>query len=72
MKKLFVSMFALTLCAVLGLPASIAASEPPDTDVLVQSGQQAPDFSGMTTDNEQISLSSLRGKVVVLAFFATW
>lgn len=32
----------------------------------------APDFSFTTLDNEQVSLASLRGKVVLLDFWATW
>lgn len=32
----------------------------------------APDFTVSTLDGEQITLSSLRGKVVVLDFWATW
>jgi cytochrome c biogenesis protein CcmG, thiol:disulfide interchange protein DsbE len=37
-----------------------------------QVGEQAPDFKVTTFDGEQISLESLRGKVVVLNFWASW
>lgn len=35
-------------------------------------GQIAPDFEMTTIDNNRMKLSDLRGKVVVLNFFATW
>ena len=35
-------------------------------------GDIAPDFTVTTTDNKHISLSSLKGNVVWLNFFATW
>lgn len=35
-------------------------------------GSVAPDFSLRTTDGKLVSLSGLRGKVVVVNFFATW
>lgn len=39
---------------------------------LTKIGQDAPDFDVTTIDGKQIKLSDLRGKVVVLNFFATW
>jgi len=38
----------------------------------VQIGRQAPDFTLTTFDGEQIRLSDLQGKVVVLNFWASW
>lgn len=38
----------------------------------VLKGQAAPDFRLVTTSGKQLSLSSLKGQVVVLDFFATW
>lgn len=35
-------------------------------------GQVAPDFSGKTLDGSPFRLADLRGKVVVLDFWATW
>jgi cytochrome c biogenesis protein CcmG/thiol:disulfide interchange protein DsbE len=35
-------------------------------------GQRAPDFTLTTFDGEEISLSSLRGKVVMINFWASW
>lgn len=35
-------------------------------------GQPAPDFTGTTFDGQKLTLSSLRGKPVLLNFFASW
>lgn len=72
MKRLMSLLIAFNLCCGASTSSAQAAAEPPDPEVVAQSGQIAPDFSGMTTDNTSISLSSLRGRVVVLSFFATW
>lgn len=37
--------------------------------MVIQTGQQAPDFSLYDTDKQEVTLSSLRGKNVVLLFF---
>jgi len=38
----------------------------------VQVGKPAPDFSLTDTDGRQVSLSQLRGKPVLISFWATW
>jgi len=48
--------------------ASLAAGE----DDIVKPGAIAPDFNITTTDNQTVSLKSLRGHPVLLCFFATW
>ncbi len=53
-----------TLCLALAQPS--LASGPPAV------GAYAPDFTLPTTGAKQIALSSLRGHVVVVNFFATW
>ena len=35
-------------------------------------GESAPDFSGVTLDGNEVSLSEYRGKPLVLAFMASW
>ncbi len=35
-------------------------------------GTKPPEFNGRTTDGRTVSLASLRGKVVLLNFWATW
>jgi thiol-disulfide isomerase/thioredoxin len=44
----------------------------PDAAGGLSVGATAPDFSGVATDGKVIHLSDLRGKVVVLDFWATW
>ncbi len=43
-----------------------------DATTLVKAGDTAPDFTVEMFDGEKITLSSLRGKVVLLNFWATW
>ena len=43
-----------------------------EATTLVKAGDTAPDFTAEMLDGEKITLSSLRGKVVLLNFWATW
>lgn len=43
-----------------------------DRQYLVKVGEQAPDFSMDLPDGSRVKLSSLRGKVVMLQFTASW
>jgi len=43
-----------------------------DPDALTEVGQVAPDFEVTTLDGVKIRLSDLRGKVILVGFFATW
>lgn len=59
--------------------ASAAAQHPTEQadraiieSTLVRAGDMAPDFRVEMLDGERIVLSSLRGKVVLLNFWATW
>lgn len=42
------------------------------TGYIVRVGEMAPDFTVTLTDGKQMSLSSFRGKVVMLQFTASW
>ena len=42
------------------------------TGYIVRIGEIAPDFTITLTDSKQVTLSSLRGKVVMLQFTASW
>lgn len=46
--------------------------EADSTGYIVRVGEMAPDFTITLTDGKQVSLSSLRGKVVMLQFTASW
>ncbi|MDE7077441.1 MAG: TlpA family protein disulfide reductase [Alistipes sp.] len=48
------------------------AGSEPDAATLVKAGDTAPDFTVEMFDGQKITLSSLRGKVVLLNFWATW
>ena len=62
-----VARFAAVL--VLGLaPLSLAATPA----LAAKVGQAAPDFTVTTFDGRKVALEELRGKVVVLNFWATW
>lgn len=68
------ALIALVGTVILLLPAcgsrGAAASEEETT--LVRAGEEAPDFTVEMFDGRQLTLSSLRGKVVLLNFWATW
>ncbi len=51
-------------------PASDEGS--PSNDALLPVGTQAPQFTLKTPQGESVSLSSMRGKAVLLEFFASW
>jgi peroxiredoxin len=53
-----------------GTPAS--ASAPPSNPDLLPVGSRAPAFSLRTPQGAKVSLESMRGKAVLLEFFATW
>lgn len=52
----------------------VTQDTPDDTDrqFLVKVGDQAPDFTMELPDGSHVTLSSLRGKVVMLQFTASW
>lgn len=43
-----------------------------DRDYIVKVGDMAPDFTLITMDHNEVNLASLRGKVVMLQFTASW
>jgi peroxiredoxin len=68
MKKLL--LLLLLLC--LPPEASAWSERPKDVPLAVSAGASAPDFSLETMSGEKISLAQLRGKVVIVNFWATW
>ena len=56
-------------------PPGRQPDEPPikvDSTGLLEIGTEAPDFTLKTPEEKQVTLSKLRGKIVVLDFWATW
>lgn len=53
------------------LPTAAAHSQMPKFN-LVASGVKAPDFTVYTPDDQPVTLSQFKGKVVILDFWATW
>jgi peroxiredoxin len=56
-----------------------SAAEPVVTELLkplnlsrYSSSMRPPEFSGLTAENKTVSLAELRGRVIVLNFWATW
>lgn len=78
------ALFALSNVACAGQGANKAAAadaasdeaaieaQADSTGYIVSVGQMAPDFNITLTDGKQINLSTLRGKVVMLQFTASW
>jgi thiol-disulfide isomerase/thioredoxin len=64
MRQSFLKQFViLSLCALVFLP---------QCGKKVKESGSAPDFTLKTLEGQDISLNSLKGKVVVLDFWATW
>ena len=66
-KSLIFILFAL--CSLSGKAQEVAAD---DVGYIVKVGEMAPDFTITLTDGKQVTLSELRGKVVMLQFTASW
>ena len=54
--------------------ANSAVQQPQDIEstTLIHAGDVAPDFTVEMLDGKKVTLSSLRGKVVLVSFWATW
>jgi thiol-disulfide isomerase/thioredoxin len=52
--------------------AEVAAQAPVEEKQLLANGVKAPDFTAYAPNGKPIKLSSLKGKVVLLDFWATW
>lgn len=69
---IFLGAMALMLfVAPLGASAQ-SQQEQIEASTLIKQGDKAPDFTVEMVTGEQISLSSLKGKVVLINFWATW
>ena len=66
---------ALAVGLVVALLVGVLATRPPASDVVAPSpivGQPAPEVEGPGLDGSTVRLSDLRGRWVVVNFFATW
>jgi len=59
----------VTLMLLFSLPA---LGQTPDTTTLTKTGQVVPDFSVTTIEGKVVRIAELRGKIVLINFFATW
>ena len=71
MLALIVVIFAVIFLLPAGETPKEAETQTEST-TLVKAGDTAPDFTVELFDGSQVTLSSLRGKVVLLNFWATW
>ena len=60
------------LAAALFVAATFTVRADDDESTLTKVGQEAPTFECTSLDGKKINLAELRGKVVVVDFFATW
>lgn len=67
MKKLLV-----LLCCAVALIAACSKEQAATSKKAVAEKSQAPEISVISLDNQQQTLSGLKGKVVLLNFWATW
>ena len=74
---ILLALIAAILAAILLLPGcggrtNKSAQDEAEAAKLVKAGDTAPDFTVELFDGGKISLADLRGKVVLLNFWATW
>ena len=72
MKKLFYLMAVVCMMLTTSVQLQAQEAEADDVGYIVKLGQEAPDFEMTLLSGEKIKLSSLRGKVVMLQFTASW
>lgn len=70
MKKLLVVLLAL--CAYIVQAQGPANDKPVDEGYVLKVNDKAADFKVQLLDGTSVSLSSLKGKVVLINFWATW
>ena len=72
-RKAYIALAAIMLLAV---SPSVAQAQNQDEEIakttIVKKGDKAPDFTVEMVDGSKVQLSKLKGKVVVVNFWATW
>ncbi len=69
-RGIIVVALVVAICAM--TTALVQAEEKNDGSTLTKVGDPAPDFELTTLDGQKITNESVKGKVVLLNFFATW
>lgn len=67
MKKILFLIAAIIICGSLSAQNAVQAPE-----TIAKVGDMVPDFTVKMLDGKQIDITSLRGKVVLVGFWATW
>lgn len=72
-RKAYIILATLALI-LLAAPHSVSAQDRAEIEAttLVKQGDKAPDFTVEMVDGQKVTLSSLKGKVVMINFWATW
>lgn len=69
---IFLVAFALMVIAAPMSASAQSQEEQIEATTLIKQGDKAPDFTVEMVDGQKIALSSLKGKVVLINFWATW
>ena len=69
---IFLAAFALMVIAAPISASAQSQEEQIEATTLIKQGDKAPDFTVEMVTGEKITLSSLKGKVVLINFWATW
>ena len=69
---IFLAAFALMVIAAPMSASAQSQEEQIEATTLIKQGDEAPDFTVEMVDGQKIALSSLKGKVVLINFWATW
>jgi len=73
MKKIFYSLLVITILGFGFISANIVDNTPnPEPNVGLNVGDLAPELKFASPDGKEIALSSLRGKLVLIDFWASW
>ena len=73
MKKIIFAILALlTISSAAVIAARYTQNISADPDAVAKVGDQCPSFTVQMLDGDEISIDSLRGKTVLINFWATW
>lgn len=72
-RKAYIILAAFVMMAI-AAPQSASAQQQAEIEAttIIKQGQKAPDFTVEMVDGEKVTLSSLKGKIVLINFWATW